>query len=109
MMKHKIISIILLVCFFAVLAPCDNGGCIKLDVQKQNSFPIDLLLVSQEMADSFSFDFHDNCQCFCHVTSIEYKMAVLSHLIPEKTIFVCFSFSVVSAPSRTVFRPPLAV
>jgi hypothetical protein len=108
MMKHKITSIILLVCFFALLAPCDDRGCIKLDVQKQNSFPLDLQLVSQEIGDSFSSDFHNNCQCFCHVTSVEYKMAMLKNLSPVKIGFVCFSFSVTSAPSRTLFRPPIA-
>ena len=109
MSNLKSISVFVAFCFSISIFWCIDFDCVNATAADQCVASLNGSLGNHENSSTNSNDNHsNNCSCICHAPSIEYKMAMLSYSPSMEIVVVWFSTNVTSAPSRTLFRPPIA-
>lgn len=109
--KYFTQSIIVLVtiCFTIALFWCGDADCIN-GTSDDNCASLVCSFLGKHKTPSSESSTKNvaQCTCLCHVPIVEHMAAIVRHADSVELAFNPYSFTIPSAPTKVVYRPPIA-
>ncbi|MBF8295260.1 MAG: hypothetical protein HW389_1805 [Bacteroidetes bacterium] len=103
------IIVLIIICFTISLFWCGDADCINGTSNDTCASLVCAFLGKHNTASNeSSTENAAQCTCLCHVPIIEQVTEIVRHAQSVELALLPFSFAIPSAPTKVVYRPPIA-